>query len=264
MNNTQPKSLPAIAVLTLLFAAPGVYAADGKFSFTTGIDYSTGDYGADEDTDILYVPFTGKYETERWFFRLTVPYLRITGPGAVVLGPDGNPIVVSANGTARRETHDGVGDVIFGAAYNLLPGTWRGVVLDIGAKVKFPTADEDKGLGTGETDYQLQADAYKTFGRWTAIGTFGYKWLGDPDDFTLKDVFFGSIGAGYKFSQQTSGGLIFDFREASVSGSDPLQELVAYVTHKLTGTTKLQGYAVAGLTESSPDWGLGATVTFDF
>jgi hypothetical protein len=212
------RNLLAIGFVTLLCASPGVSAADGQFSFTTGIDYSTGDYGADEDTDILYIPLTGKYETERWLFRLTVPYLRITGPGAVVLGPDGNPIVVSEEGTTRRETNDGLGDVIFGAAYNLLPGTWRGIVLDIGAKVKFPTADEDKGLGTGETDYQLQADVYKTFGAWTALATFGHKWLGDSDDFTLKDVFFGSIGAGYKFSPATSGGLIFDFREASISG----------------------------------------------
>ncbi|MGH8770313.1 MAG: hypothetical protein ACREV2_03910, partial [Burkholderiales bacterium] len=65
---------------TILLAVPGI-AATGQLSLGTGIDYSSGDYGADVDTDILYVPLTFKYDTERWFYRLTVPYLRIRGPG---------------------------------------------------------------------------------------------------------------------------------------------------------------------------------------
>ncbi len=40
---------------TILLAVPGI-AATGQLSLGTGIDYSSGEYGADVDTDILYVP----------------------------------------------------------------------------------------------------------------------------------------------------------------------------------------------------------------
>jgi hypothetical protein len=33
---------------------------------------------------IVYVPLTGKYETDNWVFKLTVPYIVVTRPGNVV------------------------------------------------------------------------------------------------------------------------------------------------------------------------------------
>src|SRR5229473_2226361 len=59
--------------------------SDG-FSLTTGADYSTGKYGGTSSTDILYVPLTGAYEMDKWLFKVTVPYIMVTGPGNVVRG----------------------------------------------------------------------------------------------------------------------------------------------------------------------------------
>jgi hypothetical protein len=252
-----------IFVSALLLVMPGIAAA-GQFSLGTGVDYSSGDYGADVDTDILYVPFNVKYDTERWFYRLTIPYIRIRGPGAIVLGPDGEPIDLGPTGVTRRETTDGLGDVIAGVTYNIVPPTETGFIADIGAKVKFGTADEDDNLGTGEEDYSLQGDLYKTVGRWTALGTLGYRWLGDPSGFDLKNGIFGTVGAIYKFTDATSGGLLFDYRERSTSRSESLRELTAYVGTKLTPDLRFQLYAVTGFSDSSADWGAGAAVTYDF
>ena len=251
-----------IFLSTILFAMPGIAAA-GQFSLGTGVDYSSGDYGADVDTDILYVPLTAKYDTERWFFRLTVPYLRIRGPGNVVLGPEGDPIVQQGGG-GTRTTEEGLGDIIASATYNLLPPTESGFIFDVGGKIKLPTADEDDNLGTGETDYSLQGDLYKTIGRWTALTTLGYRWLGDPSGFDLKNGIFGTVGAIYKFTDNTSGGLLFDYRERSSSGSESLRELTAYVGTKLTPDLRLQLYAITGFSDSSADWGVGTAITYGF
>src|SRR6266436_7323305 len=72
--------------------------SDG-FSLTTGVDYSTGKYGGTASTDILYVPLTAAYEMDKWLFKLTVPYIMVTGPGDVV-----RDIGIVKNKAARRRT----------------------------------------------------------------------------------------------------------------------------------------------------------------
>src|SRR3546814_6362082 len=51
--------------------------------------------------------------------------------------------------------------------------------LDLTGKVKFGTADEDEGLGTGQEDYSGLLDAYQQFGEWTVFGGVGYTTFGD-------------------------------------------------------------------------------------
>jgi hypothetical protein len=247
-----------------LLTLPVSALAQGQFSLSTGVDYSTGDFGADEDTDITYVPVTAKYDTDRWFLRLTVPYLRIRGPGQVVLGPDGDPLPIQEGGGRRRTTEDGLGDIVAGATYNVLPPTETGLIFDIGAKIKFPTADEDKRLGTGEEDYSLQGDLTKAFGRWITLGTLGYRWLGDPPGISLRNVFFGTLGALYKVSDATTAGLLYDWREKTVSGSDPLHEVTAYVGYRFNPSTSAQFYLVTGFSDSSADFGIGTAVSYGF
>lgn len=234
-------------------------AAEPGFSLTTGLDYSTGKYGSTETTEIYYVPFTGKYETDKYTLKLTVPYLRVTGPGNVLidLGPIG-PVSTAST------TQSGLGDIVAAATYNLYEGRGNGTLVDVTAKIKFATADEAKGLGTGENDYALQADLYKTLGKNNLFGTLGYRVMGDPAGVTLNNVFFASLGAGRQYSQETSAGLILDLREKVSATSFPQQELTAYVSHKLGKTWKAQAYALKGFSDGSPDWGAGAMFTAAF
>ena len=49
-----------------------------------GADYLTGKYGGTLATDVTYLPLTLRYDAWPLNLKLTVPYLRITGPGNVV------------------------------------------------------------------------------------------------------------------------------------------------------------------------------------
>src|SRR3954471_11221414 len=84
----------------------------------TGLDYTTGKYGASEKTEILYVPFYARYETGPWIFRLTVPYIRITGPGNVIGGGE-DRVTVPGRDVGRR-TESGLGDIVGSVFYNVL------------------------------------------------------------------------------------------------------------------------------------------------
>lgn len=262
MKNNMQKTLLACAVAALaaLSGQAASAAESGDFSLTTGLDYSSGKYGGTQSTDILYIPFTGKYETGPWSFKLTVPYIRITGPGGVVRD-------IGAFGTARatRTTESGLGDVVAAATYNIYGSKGASpLLIDLTGKVKFGTADENKGLGTGENDYAIQVDLYKTVDKFTGFGTVGYKVLGDPVGVNLDNVFYGSLGGSYKFTQQTSGGLILDLREKASASGAPQRELTAFVSHKIDKAWKTQGYLVQGFADGSPDWGAGAMVTYGF
>ena len=234
-------------------------AAEPGFSLTTGLDYSTGKYGGTESTDIFYIPFTGKYEADKYTLKLTVPYLQVTGPGNVVRD-------VGQIGTASttRTKQSGLGDIVVAGTYIMYEGRANGTLVDVTARIKFGTADAAKGLGTGKNDYALQADLYKTLGKNTVFGTLGYKVMGSPADVTLNNVFYASLGAGHQYSQETSAGLILDLREKASATGYAQQELTAYVSHKLGKTWKAQAYAVKGFSDGSPEWGAGAMFTAAF
>ena len=69
--------------------AYGIERSSGDIKVTMAADYSTGKYGLDESTDILYIPLEIKYRSLPWQFSATLPYIKIKGPGGLVgAGPD--------------------------------------------------------------------------------------------------------------------------------------------------------------------------------
>ncbi|MFN2644728.1 MAG: transporter [Burkholderiales bacterium] len=238
-----------------MLATPGL-------TLGTGIDYTSGGYGTGQSTEILYLPFFARYETGRWLFRLTVPYIRITGPGNVRGAGDDRVTLPRRGGPSRTES--GLGDIVASGFYNVVSERSAPIGVDLGVKVKFATADETKGLGTGQNDYSLQADFFKAMGKSALFGSLGHRWYGDPPGIDLKDVFYGSIGASHRFSTETSGGLVYDYRPAIVAGGGEVSELTAFLSQRMGGEWKLQPYALLGFGRASPDYGVGVQVTHSY
>jgi len=250
--------------LIAAFAASAACASAHAEGLTlgTGFDYTSGKYTGTEETNILYVPFIAKYETGRWALRATVPYLRITGPGNVI-GAGADRVTLPGGSTGRR-TESGLGDIVVSAFYNVLREGRSGISLDLGAKLKLGTADETKGLGTGEQDWSLQADAYKPLGAFSLFGSLGHRWYGDPPGIDLKNVFYWAVGGAYRLSSDTSAGLAYDFRPAITTGGGEISELTGFVTRRLSREWKLQPYLVLGFGRASPDWGAGAQIAYSY
>jgi hypothetical protein len=250
------------ASLVTSFALFPIQAAhadgNGKFSLETGMDYNTGKYGGTLATDILYVPFTGKYQSREWTLKVTVPYLRITGPSNVVNGV-GQTVATS---TTTRTSRSGLGDVIVGATHNVYSGGAKGVMVNLTGKVKFGTADSSKGLGTGKNDYSLESSIYQAFGDLTAFGTLGYKVYGSPATYRLRNIFYGSFGGSFKYDQATNAGAMIILGQKVTATSSSRTEALLFVSHKLEKDWKLQGYALKGFTNSVPSWGCGASVDY--
>ena len=235
---------------------------DMIFDLTTGLEYSSGEFGGTESIDELYVPISASVELERLGFRLTVPYLQVSAPTETTSTGENGEIVP---GSGSRVTESGLGDVIGSITlYDVIDNPELGLFVDVTGAIKFGTADEDKGLGTGENDYSLRLDAYKYFERLTLLGTVGYKVRGEPAGIELNDVFFGTLGGAYQSGNASLVGLYFDYRQSALVGYDEVQEVTAFLATRINHRLELQVYAFAGLTDSSPDWGGGLSVTTDF
>jgi len=91
------------ALLAVLAVLPAGVHAEG-WTVSSGIEYSSGKYGDTQKTEMYNVPVTGKYETGLWTFRLSLPLVRVTGPGNVVLVGDDVVTLPAAqrSGTRKR------------------------------------------------------------------------------------------------------------------------------------------------------------------
>ena len=231
-------------------------SAAAQTSVGVGVEYTTGNFGAPQSTETVYVPFVVKHETGKWIFKGTIPYLRITGPGNVIGGGPDRVVVPGVDNAVRTES--GLGDIILSGFYNIKDERSGGLGVDLGAKVKLPTADEQKGLGTGETDYAFQADLFMPLGAATSLfGSIGYRIYGDPPGTTLRNVPYGSIGVSHRLSGESSIGVAYDYRPWIINGGSAISEMTAFWSKRMTPEWKVQLYAVAGFSDASPDAGAG-------
>ena len=251
-----------------------------EWKYTLGTDISSGDYGDAADTDIVSTPFTVSYSpSASWTFKASLPWTQIEGPGGVIPGGDGGIVIGNGNGRGnggpgngglggggadtQTETvkESGIGDLWLTGTYSLEPVAERWF-FDLSAKYKVPTADEDKGLGTGEADYTLQAEVFTAVGDFTPFATVARKFKGDLPDMEIKDVWYTSVGSGYRLDEQSSVGLSLDYQQATTDTGDPSTELFGYFNHKLSAQWSGMVYAYLGLADGSPDQGLGFQVSY--
>jgi hypothetical protein len=248
------------AGLLLLPAAAG--ASDDMFNISLGFDYSTGEYGGPTTTEILYVPVSIMYERGSITLRGTVPYLRINNAGNVIGG--GSDVIATGEQVEEEGTESGLGDINLSASYFLYGGSETLPMLDVTAKLKLPTADEEKGLGTGAADLTIEADLTKMFDRSFIYLTAGYKFYGDPKEVELNNVLLGSLGLGHRFTDKATAGLIYDARQASTPQGSAMSEATAYLSYRLTGRFRLMTYLLTGFSDGSPDLGIGLSLATIF
>jgi len=249
----------AIAWLPALLLASAAFAAEGELSAGAGLDYSEGDYGTGSETKILSIPFMARYDKDPWKLKLTVPYRRVTGGGAVIPG-----IGQTNRGRRSETTESGIGDTVLSATYGALYDTRSQFGLDLTAKLKLPTGDEQRGLGTGSVDQTVQVELYKSIDRLTAFGTVGYTNFGDSDVVELKNAFHYELGALTRLNQGDSVGASLYGRQRVVEGGAPQRELTVFWNRRVARAQRLQAYFLVGLADGSPDVGIGASAMFSF
>lgn len=249
---------------TLLAVVPALLASSAfaQVQLSTGLDFAQGKYGGTVNSDQWTMPVVAKYEGSRWMVKASLPYVWIHNVNPNSRGealPCGNAINTPAD-------VDGWGDLVTSGSYSVVQS--NGLLVDVGGKVKFATGDKDKCLSSGKNDYSIFTDLAKQFGSFTAFGGIGWTAKGDPEFLGVttnyRNPFFANIGGAYKLSGSTSVGASYDFRQRLTRTGDPISEATLFVTHKFSPNLKVQGYAIKGFSDASPDFGVGGLVSVGF
>lgn len=259
-----PKHCIAAAALALALA-PAAYGQESKpaatpqhvHRFYVGFDYSSGDYGASSDTTMVSIPFAYRLINGPWTWGATIPWLMVDGPGNV------NRDIGRFGPAGANRSESGIGDLLLSGLRTLDTGN-AGLGLDVGARVKLPTASESKGLGTGETDVHFLADLYATSGTLKPYGTLGYKILGEPAGTSLNNVFWLDVGATYRLSDTRSVGAMWHMQESASAFSGSQSDLTGYYVMQFDSQWRGQFYGLIGFSSGSPDFAAGAFLSRSF
>jgi hypothetical protein len=255
------RTIPRALVLLALLGSGWCLQADaqGLFSLGIGAEYGSGRYGGSERLTDRRLSFTGVYETRRFAYRLTVPYVEVEFPALVTGGAN------EAANAPSTVTESGLGDLIAAVTmYDVYRSPSGEFALDVTGKVKLATADETRGLGTGEHDFSLEAGLYRFFDRWIAVAGAGYTVRGEPAGFRLDNTWSVSAGTVISPSPRLRTGAFLDYRQASLRESAPVREATAFLSLRMRELWWGQVYALRGLSDSSPDWAIGFSARRDF
>lgn len=254
------------AILSLSFLALAPSMAMAASSWSVGAEYSEADYGTAETTTAWYLPVGWRYAGGDFSAGITVPYVSVSGPAMVSF--DGRPLVPGGSGgggpggggggtTVTSRTASGVGDVLLSGGYQLLDGEGDSLWLNIGVVAKLGTADEEKGLGSGENDYTLQLEAEMGM----VYGYVGYTRIGDTELVDYNDVASAALGLDIPLSPKHSLGLEYFTEQASLDGMEDLEEATVLLGGKMSEDLNYSLYYTAGLSDSCPDAVIGVNLS---
>jgi hypothetical protein len=231
------------ALLIMLFSAivvvPSAASAEtgrGYLDFSGG--YKTGDFGTATTSSLYYLSPTIGYVAPGYDVSATVPYLSLTN---------------KTGGATASES--GIGDVILRGGRVFIPEGDGGFSLDGALALKLPTADKNKGLGTGETDYGAFVSVHQRFDNTKLSFLSGYIKVGDPPSLNYNDIYLYGVGIAHIFGS-TELYTSFEGRRAMVPGAKNPQEINVGFFHVLNADYAVKGGAFSGLNSGGPDFGM--------
>ncbi len=205
-----------------------------------GAVWGMGDYEG-ERAILRMLPLDVAWRGRRLSWKLSMSYLQLSGPYADV------------GGRAERAVA-GLGDTYFTTGWR----TWGAQRLwQWRTKLKFPTADQKKGLGSGGVDGEVAALVYQRASTAWLHLEGGRRFRQDPADLGLRDNWRLASGVFYPLTDSLKGGLQYGWRQATTTEAEPARQLTVYLSRHLSRGQKLTLYTVRGFTEATPAWLFG-------
>jgi hypothetical protein len=234
-----------------------------NWQLSSSITYESGHFGTGTRTEIVYIPFTLKKLFNEGDIGLTLPFVTIRTEGETTL----------VEGTLQRirkgkkaiQTRSGVGDMILKGRYYAVDEHGLLPTIVLVAKIKFPTADDSQGLGTGEFDEGVGVEVSRTFRRdFIAYFDISYTVIGSPAGTDLNNQTAYAIGLGYRFTPQLLGSVFYEERTALITGEPNPRSLLFNTDFKVSQAFRLNALVEAGLSSGAPNYGLtaGGSVKF--
>ncbi len=271
--------LKLIALLFVMWAIAtypqACHSEEYLYDFEISPSFISGDYGTDDDVDTFYLPFIFSfYPSQKVRGTVVVPWVYQSSTQVTFAGAMGRHSFQTVEGATdsdasgmghhsfqtvegSRDSESGWGDIILQGEYALLLEPMDSFNFLLEGTVKLPTASESKGLGTGETDVGLAAELGRTVNQVYYFGRLGYTVVGEPSGINFDNPFLYEGGISFPINPQF-------YLTLSLEGStsidddldDPLEGVVSG-DYQWGADLSLNGFFLVGLSDGSPDYGIG-------
>lgn len=243
----------ALLVAVSFLAIAGTAQAEVRLSFTTGVDYSSGEYGGEETTEVISVPFGVRLSVDDWTFRASSSYLEVTGPADI--SEDGE---TGSAAIARAGSERGIGDTNISVEKSFRRIGGSSAYVDVSARARLPSGDETRGLGVGAVDYAVVTEVGISGEGGGAYVSAGYRFLGQRDEGPRRqDGMQAGMGFWLPAGNRARIGAFGNWREASVEGNDDPATAGAYVSYRMSERLRVTFTGSGGLSDASPDYVAG-------
>lgn len=236
--------------------------SDSTHALSLAAYSASGDFGLPAQTDIAYLPLRYEYDSQSWGFQLLVPHLQVEGPGAVLVNLGGVNRAVAGNAIKRES---GLGDIVGSAIFHLPAGSDSSPFIDFRLDLKIPTADEARGLGSGETDANLQVDVSQYWNNLLLFASLGYSFRGESELYPdLTDGAYVQLGAARQLSGDLTVGGLLDYRQSAATQFDDIVEAGPYLSWRVDDRWLLSAFSLVGFTGASVDYSVLAQLRYRF
>jgi len=256
------------------------HTEDTTWQVSVTPNYSNGDYGAGSKTTIWYVPLSLQRQFNDGDLTLVVPYVSVTGDCSVTLlsgvpNRTNHQCGAPTRERGRRKRHSeipdpvvtnsGLGDVVLRGRYYVMDGAGWVPTLAVTARLKIPTADAEKGLGTGEPDEGVGVELTKTLGeKWVSFADAGYTFIGKPPGVDLRNQWYYDMGLGYYVTKECLVSAYYEYYRSLLAGYQAPQDFLVAVNYALSRGWSLSGSTQIGLSDGAPAYAVSVGVAFAF
>jgi Putative MetA-pathway of phenol degradation len=239
--------------------------------------YSSGNYGTNTTSSFLYAPLSLRRFFKDGDVSLVIPFVTVTtAGGATLVGgqptqtvpescfsnsgqgkPEDRPecqALFSGGAQSQKVTNSGLGDIILRGRYYIVEENGWTPLVAITGRLKLPTADESKGLGTGKMDEGVGAEVSKLLGdNWITFIDGGFNIIGRPEGRNLRNQWWYDIGGGYYFSKNLLGSVYFEEYRSLVSGAQNIRDVFFGMSYRASSEWRFNGGVAVGLSNGAPD-----------
>lgn len=231
------------------------------YSASVGLEYESGDYGTSATTNLWRVPVGIDYVKGALSAGVNTAFLSAKSNGAITISSMTHMTSVTTSSAAVGSA-SGIGDINMYATYQLPNTKGSDISYHITGRIKLGTADEKKGLGTGENDYAIEGGMLMLYKKVFVFGNLGYQITGDSATVNYDDVLYANAGATYPMEKGRSIGAMLEVSQAATPGFDSPAQVTLFLNQEMDKKRDLYFYVLLGLTDGSPDTGVGVHVTY--
>lgn len=254
-----------------------------QFAIGIGADVSRGSFGTDSTSSYASVPLiVDWFPSERLDLELIVPliYQRTKNTGMAAIGGvtkstarrsmggqysyTGGSTALAGGGTVG-ESEFGLGDITLTGGYALMQDSDTTPQFRPTLYVKFPTADDAKGLGTGKFDLGAGLSLSKWLGNWQPFAEGRYIIQGaSQGDTEALNFLTTDAGVAYSWSDTFLTSVYARFGSRLFEGMSAPLEARLKTVWRFGERLYTEAYVLKGLSDGSPDYGGGFAVFREF